>query len=101
MMAVKDEIIKKIRANYEYLSFEFGVERIGIFGSVAAENDNKESDIDLIVEFKRPIGLKFIDLVEYLENLLGRKVDVITKDGLENIRVRRVAEDIIRNIIYV
>ena len=63
--------------------------------------DTEKSDIDLLVEFNRPIGLRFINLVDYLEDLLGRKVDVVTRDGLENIRVKKVAEDIHRTVIYV
>jgi predicted nucleotidyltransferase len=39
--------------------------------------------------------------VEYLENLFGRKVDVVTKDGIKNIRVKEVAQNIERNLVYV
>ena len=57
--------------------------------------------MDIVVEFKRPIGFKFIRLVEYLENLFGKKVDVITKAGIENIRIKEVARNIERNLTYV
>ena len=100
-MAIKNDTIEKIRNQRDYLSSEFGVEKIGLFGSVAAGTDNASSDIDLVVEFSRPMGLKFIILVEYLEEILGRKVDLVTRDGLENIRVRKVADDIRRTLIYV
>ncbi|HEX2965850.1 MAG TPA: nucleotidyltransferase domain-containing protein [Syntrophorhabdaceae bacterium] len=100
-MAIKNEAIQKIRSQYNYLSSEFDVERIGLFGSVASETDNEKSDIDLLVELRRPMGLKFIRLAEYLERILGRKVDLITSEGLKNIRVREVAEDIRRTLIYV
>jgi predicted nucleotidyltransferase len=100
-MAIKKDTIEKIRKQRDYLSSEFGVEKIGLFGSVAAGTDNDSSDIDLVVEFSRPMGLKFIRLVEYLEGILGRKVDLVTRDGLENIRVRKVADDIRRTLIHV
>jgi hypothetical protein len=100
-MAIKKDTIEKIRKQRDYLSSEFGVEKIGLFGSVAAGTDNDSSDIDLVVEFSRPMGLKFIRLVEYLEGILGRKVDLVTRDGLENIRVRKVADNIRRTLIYV
>ena len=61
----------------------------------------EDSDLDIVVEFNKPIGFKFNRLVEYLENLFGRKVDVLTKDGLENIRVKEVARNIERNLVYV
>jgi uncharacterized protein len=100
-MAIKKDTIEKIRTQRDYLSSEFGVEKIGLFGSVAAGTDNDSSDIDLVVEFSRPMGLQFIRLVEFLEGILGRKVDLVTRDGLENIRVRKVADDIRRTLIYV
>ncbi len=96
-----DEVIRKIKSQYPYLSSEFGIKRIGIFGSVAKQSEREESDIDLIVEFDRPIGLKFMSLAEYMEKLFGRKVDILTKDGIRNIRVKRVSTDIEKDIIYV
>lgn len=100
-MSYLDEVIEKLKLQYPYLSSEFGIRRIGVFGSVAKQDEREESDIDLIVEFNKPIGFKFISLAEYMEELFGRKVDIITKDGIRNIRVRRVSTDIERNIIYV
>ncbi len=100
-MSYLDEVIEKLKLQYPYLSSEFGIKRIGIFGSVAKQAEREESDIDLFVEFDRPIGLKFISLAEYLEKILGRKVDILTKDGIRNIRVKRVSTDIEKVIIYV
>ena len=100
-MSYLDEVIGKIKSQYPYLSSEFGIKRIGVFGSVAKQADSDQSDIDLVVEFERPIGLKFISLAEYLEKLFGRNVDILTKDGIRNIRVKRVSTDIEKDIIYV
>ena len=100
-MSYLDEVIEKIKSQYPYLSSEFGIKRIGVFGSVAKQADRDHSDIDLVVEFERPIGLKFISLAEYLEKLFGRNVDILTKDGIRNIRVKRVSTDIEKDIIYV
>jgi len=100
-MNYRDEVINKIKKQYPYLSREFGVTRIGLFGSVARQSENLESDIDIVVEFRKPIGLKFMDFVEYMENLFGRKVDVLTRDGIRNIRVRKVSDEIEKDIIYV
>src|SRR5574337_908538 len=97
----KDKILRLMKENYSVLMTEYGVSRIGIFGSVVKGNITEDSDLDIVVEFKKPIGFKFIRLVEYLENLFGKKVDVITKDGIENIRVKEVAKNIKRNLIYV
>jgi len=100
-MTTRDRVIKLIKKNYPYLSAEFGIKKIGLFGSIAKGIEKKDSDIDIVVELERPIGFKFINLVEYLENIFNRKVDVLTKDGIENIRFEEIAEDIKRNIIYV
>jgi len=100
-MSYLNEVIEKIKLHYPYLSSEFGIKRIGVFGSIAKQTEGEESDIDLIVEFERPIGLKFIRLVEYSKKLLGRKVDVLTKDGVRSIKVKRVSQEIEKDIIYV
>ncbi len=100
-MTDRDEILRIIRENYKYLSSEFGVKKIGIFGSTTKGAATKESDIDILVEFSRPIGFKFVRLVTYLEQILGGEVDVITKYGLNNIRIKRVADNIRASLVYV
>jgi len=97
----KDEIIRLMRENYRVLTTEYGVSRIGIFGSLVKGTMTEDSDLDIVVEFNRPIGFKFFRLIEYLEDLFGKKVDVITKEGIENIRVKEVARNIERDLIYV
>jgi predicted nucleotidyltransferase len=77
------------------------VSKIGLFGSYAKGRPDETSDIDLLLEFERPIGLRFIELVDYLENLLGRKVDVLTPAGIQNIRIERIARSISQSVVYV
>jgi hypothetical protein len=100
-MLTKEKIIKLLRENHPYLVAEFGVKKIGLFGSYAKGTFDEASDVDLIVEFERPMGFKFIEFTEYLERLFGRKVDVLTPAGLEGIRISRVAKDISESIVYV
>ncbi len=100
-MTTHNSTLELIKEKYSYLSDEFGVEKIGIFGSVAKEAARGESDIDIIVKLRKPIGLKFIELVEYLESLFNTKVDVLTQEGINNIRIKEIADDIKRNIVYV
>jgi len=97
----KEKIVELLQDNYPYLVAEYGIKRIGLFGSYAKELSDEASDIDIVVEFKHPIGFKFIELVEYLERLLGRNVDVLTPIGIQGIRVPRVAKDISESIVYV
>ena len=96
-----DVIIRRLRKSYPDLSSQFGVRRIGLFGSFASETANEASDVDLIVDFDRPIGLRFVEMVEYLEALLGRKVDVLTSAGLQGIRLPAVARRIEESIVHV
>ena len=100
-MGNRTEIIRKIKEQYPFLSKQYGVRRIGIFGSVALDSAGPDSDVDIVVEFERPIGLKFMEFIEYMESLFGKKVDVLTKEGIKNIGVKNVSAEIERNIIYV
>ena len=60
----------------------------------------REKAVKLLQE-QRPIGFRFVELVDYLENLLGRKVDVLTPTGIQNIQIERVARSIAQSIVYV
>ncbi|HEX3525949.1 MAG TPA: nucleotidyltransferase family protein [Thermoanaerobaculia bacterium] len=97
----KEVVLRRLRESRPQLTAQFGVQRIGLFGSFARETAQESSDIDLIVELRRPIGLKFVELVEYLERLLGRKVDVLTPAGLRGIRLPEVARQIEESVIHV
>lgn len=100
-MLTKERITGILREKYSYLTAEYAVKRIGLFGSYAKGTPTEASDIDIIVEFERPIGLKFVEFTEYLENLFGKKVDVLTPAGIKGIRVERVARSIQESILYV
>lgn len=100
-MLTRDQIIKLLRENSPYLAAQYGVRRIGLFGSYAKGSPGEASDVDVVVEFDRPIGLKFVEFAEYLERLLGRKLDVLTPAGVRGIRIPRVANEIAESIVYV
>lgn len=100
-MRTRQGIERLLHENYGHLAKEYGVKKLGLFGSYAKGSPTPTSDIDVIVEFEQPLGLKFIEFAEELERLLGRKVDVLTPEALKGIRIRRVAEDIAQSIVYV
>lgn len=100
-MLSKEQVKELLREKHPYLAAEYGVKWIGIFSSYAKGVPSETSDVDIIVEFERPIGFKFVELVEYLERLLGKRVDVLTPAGLQGIRVSLVAQDIAESIVYV
>ena len=94
-------VIKVLREEYPYLASEYGVKRLGVFGSHAKGLATEASDVDLVVEFTRPIGFKFIEFTEYLESLLGKNVDVLTPAGIQGIRIERIARSIQESVVYV
>ncbi len=101
MSTTRAQIEAILRQQRPYLAAKYGVRRIGLFGSFAHGTPNEDSDVDIVVEFAQPIGLRFVELAEYLEQLLGRKVDILTPDGIQGIRVPGVADSIRESIVYV
>lgn len=100
-MLTRDKIVQLLQKEQSYLAAEFGVSKIGLFGSYAKGQPDEASDIDIVVEFERPVGFRFLELVDYLEAVLGHKVDVLTPAGIQNIRIDRVAQSITESIVYV
>jgi predicted nucleotidyltransferase len=79
------------------LSREYAVRQIGLFGSFSDNSYTGDSDIDLLVEFERPIGWKYFSLEIYLENIFGRKIDLVTKNALKE----QIRERILNQVKYV
>ncbi len=82
-MLTKSEVLKKLKELKPFLANEFSVKEIGLFGSYSNNKQNEKSDIDILVEFDKPIGWKFFSLEKYLENIFNRKVDLVTKKALK------------------
>jgi len=92
--------IKRIIAEHKTeIREKYGVVIIGIFGSYAQGEQRETSDVDIIVELEKPIGLKFYELCDYLENILGIKVDVLTLSSLKQKSL--LWENIKEDIVYV
>lgn len=75
----KDNIIEFIRKNKAFLHDKYGVLSIGLMGSYARDEQTEDSDIDLIVEFDEVSYSKMAGLGIFLENELGKKIDIIRK----------------------
>jgi uncharacterized protein len=81
-----------------FLRKEYGVKTIGLFGSYIRGDQNKKSDLDVLVEFTEPISLfRYVELEEYLSEQVGIKVDLVMKDALKE----RIKDNILREAIYV
>ena len=97
----QESIVLKLREDFEILTNEYNIEKIGIFGSYANNSNNEDSDIDLVVKFKKPIGFKYFELIDFLEKELGKNIDIITDTGLKGIRVSNVEKSIEKSVVYV
>ncbi len=88
----RDQAIAALRGFLPALRREFGVRRVALFGSTARDEAREDSDLDLLVEFELvPTLDRFVGLKLFLEDHLGRKVDLVTPDALKP-RMRPVVE---------
>jgi len=76
-----EEVIQILKENDKILKERLKVKSIGVFGSVTRGEQKETSDVDVIVEFFEPVGWEIVDLKEFLEELLGIRVDVVTKNA--------------------
>jgi predicted nucleotidyltransferase len=80
----RDLAISTLRGYLPTLRRDFGVRRISLFGSTARDEAREDSDLDLLVEFELVPALDaFVGLKLFLEDQLGRKVDLVTPDALK------------------
>ena len=94
----KEEILKVLKKELPYIRKKYHVKSIGLFGSCVRGEERKESDIDILIEFEKPIGLfKFMELEEYLSQKLGRKVDLVEKEALKE----RIKPYVMEEVVYV
>ena len=100
-MFTTQQVTDILRQQFPYLAAEYGVTRLGLFGSYAKGRPHEQSDIDLVAEFATPPGLRFVELTDYLEHLFQTPVDVLTPAGIQGIRNQQVAQDIRESIVYV
>lgn len=90
-------MLERLRANREVLASRFDVHWMGVFGSASRGEARPESDVDILVSFQGPatldgcFGLKF-----FLEELLGREVDLVTDKALRRELRERVEKDLVR-----
>ena len=93
----RDTVIRILKDKNSELAREFGVKSLLLFGSVARDEATPSSDVDLLVEFSRPVGyFGLFALQERLEKLLGCSVDLGTPDSLKPRIRQRVMGELIR-----
>ena len=79
----REQVLSALTGVFPRLSSEYGVSSLALFGSVARGDARPDSDVDVLVEFRQPIGLlRFGALQAELEDLIGRRVDLVEPDAL-------------------
>lgn len=93
----KSIILKKLTVAAPAIRTQFGVTKIGIFGSFARGEQTNKSDVDVLVDFAQGYATlrNFVGLADYLEALFRRKVDLLTESSLSNLIRPYIEQDVI------
>ncbi len=93
-----EDIVGVLKEHKEELVEKYRVKEIGIFGSYVRGEQKAGSDVDILVEFYEvPSLLRFINLENYLSDLLGMKVDLVMKRALK----RSIGEEVLREVVTI
>ncbi len=97
--SIKEDVLAKLEVHMPELRNRFGIETIGIFGSVSRGEDNPESDVDVLYTFRlgESTLANLVSLGTYLEELFGRKVDLIAERSLSPY----IRSDVIAEVVMV
>jgi len=97
-MKTKEEIRKILESHKDELRQKYCVREIGLFGSYVRGEQTETSDVDILVDFEKAVGLlEFVGLKNYLTDLLGVTVDLVMKRALKT----RISERISNEVVYV
>ena len=98
MTPTRQDILNRLQSIKEDVVRNYPVKNVGVFGSVARDEQTDESDIDLLVEFSRPVGfVTFMRLEHFLSEQMGKPVDLVTPDTLKPV----IRDDVLAEVIYV
>ena len=93
-----EQITSLLRDQLPLLRERYKVKSLGLFGSYIRRQESPESDLDILIEFQEtPTLLKFIELENYLSDLLSIKVDLVMRDALKP----RIGLRILREVVSI
>jgi hypothetical protein len=81
-MRDRESVLKALEANRDAIR-QFGVRRLGLFGSSARGDAGESSDLDFVVEFDRKSFDAYMDLKAFLEHLFGCRVDLVLREAIK------------------
>lgn len=94
-MKTTEEIIEILQNNKDTIKRKYKLNKLGLFGEYSTGKQTKDSYVDIMVEFKGSVGLEYVDLETELEQILGEKVHLITKSGVDSKYLKNLRKDII------
>ena len=96
MHATSEQMIELLRQQLPLLAARFRVKSLGVFGSYVREEQNPDSDLDVLVAFDQPPGLlEFLELENYLTDLLGVPVDLVMRSALKPRIGERILDEVV------
>lgn len=96
-MKTKRDIENKLKELKPILRQKYYVDKIGVFGSFSRNEQKKNSDVDILVSFRKPVGWDFFDLQDFLEKELDLKVDLVSDKGLK----KQLKKAILNSVEYI
>ncbi len=94
-MSTFNDIKSRLSNHKNHLLNDYPIKSIAIFGSYSRNENRNDSDLDILVEFNDKIGIRFIDLADEIENIVGVKVDLVSKDGIKEKYLKAIDLDLI------
>ncbi len=92
----KDTIIQKLRAIKPILSEKYGVTELALFGSYSRDEQKPESDIDIMVDFTKRLGIEYFDLAYFIQEAFKDvEVQVVSKGGIKPVYFESIKQDLL------
>lgn len=88
------DITSTLRSHKQHLTEKYGLSFMAVFGSYGRGEQTEKSDVDILVDFKKPVGVEFIDLANELEQLLKTKVDLVSKNGVKPQYMKQIEQEL-------
>ncbi len=94
-MKTLQEIKSTLGSHKSRLFNDYPIKSMAIFGSYSRKDQNDSSDLDILVEFSDKIGIRFVDLADDLENIVGFKVDLVSKRGVKEKYLKSIDSELV------
>lgn len=94
-MRTLQEIKTILNSHKQHLFKDYPIKSMAIFGSYSRSENNDNSDLDILVEFNDKIGIRFVDLADEIENIVGFKVDLVSKKGIKEKYLQTIDSELI------